>query len=367
MSSASEERDAPSGPPALGRLVDHADALIIAIDRGYRITVFNQALARVTGRDPAVTVGRDVRELVPAAARVTVLALIEDTFAGRSTPPVEVDFPDRDGRTVRTVWTVAAVGGAPAVEALIAVGQDQTRLRSLERQIIQAEKLATVGQLAAGVVHELGNPLTAIIVYADYLVKKLERGSLEPGGADADKLRRILEGAERILALSRSLVAYAAPAPEHRISVNLSDVVRQALFFCEHVLGGGAALTVELAEGLPPLLGVRGQLTQVVVNLVTNAAQALPESGGRLRVATRLAEPGRVELVVEDAGAGIAREDQERIFEPFFTTKADGRGTGLGLSIVRSIVERHGASIQVDSEPGRGSIFTVTFPARVLD
>ena len=347
-------------------LVEHADALIVGVGRDWRITVFNGALARLTGRDPTEVIGQDVRERLPLSDRPRLVAFMVDFFAGGTAGPIQVDFPDRSGRQVRTVWNIAAVrGGCGDIEALVAVGQDQTRIRSLERQVIQAEKLATLGQMAAGVVHELGNPLTAITVYADYLVKKLERGPLD--GSDGEKLRRILDGAERILNFSRSLVQYAAPTPEQPGPVVLNDAVRQALFFCEHVLGDGVRLEVDLADGLPGLVGVRGQVTQVVINLVTNAVHALPAGRGRLRVATSQAPSGEVALTVEDDGCGIAADDHERIFEPFYTTKTDGKGSGLGLSIVRSIVERHRGRVVFDSLPGRGTIFTVTFPARVLE
>jgi len=353
----------------LGGLVEHADALIVGVGRDWRITVFNRALARLTGREPSEAVGRDLRQLLPEADGPRLVAYMSDFFAGRTRGSIHIDFPDRTGRQVRTVWNIAAVRDAATgrIDQLVAVGQDRTRLLSLERQIIQAEKLATLGELAAGVVHELGNPLTAITVYADYLMKKVERGPLD--GGDAEKLRRILEGAERILNFSRSLVQYAAPAPMESGYVALNDAVRQALFFCEHVLveRGGVDLRVELAESLPAVVGVRGQITQVVINLVTNAVQALPAGGGRLRVATAPPIPGTATLTVEDEGSGIAADDLERIFEPFYTTKSDGKGSGLGLSVVRSIVERHAGKIAVDSVLGRGTIFTVSFPARVLE
>jgi two-component system NtrC family sensor kinase len=269
------------------------------------------------------------------------------------------------------VWQVSSVGHGARTEAIVAVGQDVTRIESLQRQVIQAEKLATLGQLAAGVVHELNNPLTSVIVYAEYLLRKLEKAPEGGRGpfvaADADKLRRILEGAERILNLSRDLVQYAKPTTEHLDVMSLNDVVRQALLFCEHeTRKKGVLLACRLLDELPPLYAVRGQLQQVVVNLVTNAAHALPSAGGQVRVSTfarRGADGGpQVGFVVADDGRGIATGDLPHIFEPFFTTKTDGKGTGLGLSIVQGIVERHHGSIEVDSAAGRGSSFTVVLP-----
>jgi signal transduction histidine kinase len=262
------------------------------------------------------------------------------------------------------VWTITGIEGK--TRAVIAVGQDRTRVENLQRQIIQAEKLATLGQLAAGVVHEINNPLTSVTVYAEYLLRKLERagsaglGVLEP--ADIDKLRKILEGAARILNLSRSLVRYGRPDEEAAELLSLSDVARQAAVFCEHIIERHKVkLELALAPALPPLLGVRAQLQQVCINLVTNAAHALPAEGGQVRIATR-SGTGTVILEVADAGRGIPRADLERIFEPFFTTKTDGQGTGLGLSIVQRIVERHQGQVEVESTPGQGTRFVITLP-----
>jgi len=148
--------------------------------------------------------------------------------------------------------------------------------------------------------------------------------------------------------------------------------VRQALVFCEHeIRQGGVTLMCRLADELPPIYAVRGQLQQVLVNLITNAAHALPQTGGQVRVSTfsRRGEGGVPEIgfAVADDGRGISATDLPRIFEPFFTTKTDGKGTGLGLSIVQGIVDRHHGRVAVESAPGRGSTFTVVLPTGHAD
>lgn len=238
--------------------------------------------------------------------------------------------------------------------------------RSLERlqaHMIQAEKLASLGQIVAGVVHELNNPLTSIIAYAEYLSRKA-RARLPDGDAvdEVERLRRIEEAAGRILRFSRDLVAYARPSNEVPGPVHLKDVVEKALVFCEHEFAG-IQIELDWPPELPAILGVGGSLTQVFVNLFTNAAHSMAERGGRLRLAAEVDLHARaIRFDVEDEGAGIAAESLPLIFEPFFTTKSEGRGSGLGLSIVKGILDSLGATIRVSSVKGEGTSFTMMLP-----
>jgi signal transduction histidine kinase len=262
------------------------------------------------------------------------------------------------GRAMFNTSALRAPDGS--IDGVIAIGNDVERMRSLERQIIQAEKLATLGQLAAGVVHELNNPLTSISVYGDYLVRLFERGG-ERG--DLDKANKIVEGAGRIQKLTRDLMSYARPSGEYEW-VLLNDVVRQALTFCEHIVRRGEAeVTLALGDELPRVHGIRAQLHQVLINLITNAIHALPPPGGHVTIGTGLVDGGRaVEVRIADSGVGIGTLDRAHVFEPFFTTKKDGKGTGLGLSIVKNIVEGHGGQVRFESEVGMGTTFFITLP-----
>lgn len=244
--------------------------------------------------------------------------------------------------------------------------QRSTReLEQLQSRIIQAEKLASLGQIVAGVVHELNNPLTSIIAYADYLDRKARERLPDPSAEDdLERLRRISEAAQRILKFSRDLVAYARPSTEVPGPVPIAEVIDKAAVFCEHEFEAGPIrLERYIAPDLPAVRGVTGQLTQVFVNLFTNAAHAMAEAGGKLTVRAELArEKNAVVVSVEDEGSGIEPSSLPHIFEPFFTTKPDGRGTGLGLSIVRDIIDGHGGTVRVESEAGRGTVFTLTLP-----
>jgi PAS domain S-box-containing protein len=357
----------------LGKIIDHAGALLIGVDPEWRVTVYNRALESLTGYGRRHVVGSDVRRWLPKGERARLVRAVLEARAGRPVAPLDLEHRSSDGRTLRTVWQVTTVGTGGRVEAVVAVGQDVTQIRSLEKQVLQAEKLATLGQLAAGVVHELNNPLTQVMVYAEFLLKKLERAGEAAGPfgpPDAEKLRRILDGAERILKLSRELVQYAKPSGTELDVLSLNDVVQEALSFCEHLVRrAGVSLFARFEDGLPPLYAVRHQLQQVVINLVTNAVQALPAGGGQVRVTTfrppqATGDAPLVGFTVADDGAGIAPEHLPHIFEPFFTTKTEGRGTGLGLSIVQGIVDRHQGRIAVESrqQERQGTRFTVVLP-----
>jgi two-component system, NtrC family, sensor kinase len=258
--------------------------------------------------------------------------------------------------------THVLLGALRTIHLVSAKGRESLELQG---QIIQSEKLASLGEIAAGVVHELNNPLTCIVGYSDYLYAKAKREGRDP--ADIDRLFRINEAAARILRLSRDLITYARPSIGPAAPTPIHAVIDQALVFCEH-LPGRDNVTVERRFGtdVKSVLGVRDQLIQVFVNLLTNAYHAMHPQGGKLLIQTEMSMQRRaVRITVVDSGVGIKPEDVTHVFEPFFTTKKDGLGTGLGLSIVRNIVLFHGGTIAIDSKPGRGTCFVVDLPATV--
>jgi PAS domain S-box-containing protein len=339
-------------------LLDEANALVFAVDRRRRVVVWNRALARISGYSPKSVLNQDAARWL-GEGKSELLRALDAALDGRTPPTIEYALATRSGGVVRAAWNVAAVRSGSHVESVIAIGQDLTHLKTLERQVLQAEKLATLGQIAAGVVHELNNPLTSITVYADYLLKKLDRPGNDPG--DVEKLRKITDASARMLRFTRDLVTYARPSGEERDLVIVDDVIAESLSFCEHVLSRAKVRVATDFGTPPPIRANRGQLQQVFINLITNAAQSLPKKGGGLRVATQ-AENDAVRVIFADDGCGIRSKDLPKIFEPFFTTKEPGSGTGLGLSIVRSIVERHGGRVTVASDEQQGSEFVLVFP-----
>jgi two-component system, NtrC family, sensor kinase len=237
-------------------------------------------------------------------------------------------------------------------------------LRRLQDQVIQLEKLASLGQMVAGIVHELNNPLTSIVAYADYLRKKAERNGGDPG--DVDRLARINEAAERILRFSRDLTEYSRPKKVVPAPVPINEVIDRALVFCEHELDKTGVMVERNLGDVHPVRGVAGQLTQVFVNLFTNAAHAMRDQGGLLTITTSMSRDDEVEVVITDDGHGIDDDTLPKIFDPFFTTKTDGSGTGLGLSIVRSIVVNHGGRIRAAGNTPKGTVFHLDLPVAAL-
>jgi len=342
------------------RLLDSANALILGIDRGWRVTVCNRALLELTGVSRDAVLGHDVRDFISTDQRSQLTGAFAAALAGQHHAAFTVMLPTRKG-PVRSVWSIAPVGrtGGP-IEAVVAIGQDQSKIDILQQQIVRAERLATLGELAAGVVHELNNPLTSITVYAEYLVRKLEAAGAE--APDVEKLRRIGASAQRILRFSRDLVQYARPSGRDMEAVDLAAVVRSSVSICEHLIErGGIQLEIEVDPELPVIQAVAGQLEQVLINLITNAVHAV-ETGGKVIVRAQVASPAAVLLEVADSGQGVRDDDRERIFEPFFTTKPDGKGTGLGLPIVRNIIEQHRGQIAVHRSDLGGAAFRVTIP-----
>lgn len=347
----------------LEKVLDRANAPVLVVDRDRRIAVVNQAFERQTGHARGDIIGADLMSLLPLGEQTRVLPAVDNAMRGEQKTNIEMRIPGTDGRSVAHLAfnTAPILGGFGELESVIFVGQDLTEIRDLQKQIIHSEKLATLGQVAAGVAHELNNPLTSITVYASYLVNRL--GDRIQSG-DLEKLRRIVEAADRIQSFTRALVAYARPSEEEPSRIKVSELLGRALSFCEHLVARRRAQVVlDVGEDVPVIYGIRGQLEQVFVNLLTNACHALPEAGGAIRLEARAIADERIRIDISDTGHGIMESDLDAIFEPFYTTKPEGQGTGLGLSIVRNILRNHDAQISVKSEVGKGTTFTVTMYA----
>lgn len=246
------------------------------------------------------------------------------------------------------------------------VEEKTLELEKFHRRMMEVEKLAALGQLAAGVAHELNNPLTGILGYAE-MAKDRDRAAPPKDPEDPERERmvsyfhRIEELANRCRGIILDMLTFARRHTEEPRDTEINELIHQTLGFLDVQLARRKVLVVrDFQEGLPVLRGNPLQLQQVFTNLILNAAHAMP-GGGTLTIRTRQ-EEGTVRAEFEDTGTGIDPANRHRLFEPFFTTKPPGEGTGLGLSVSYGIVQKHGGTIAVSSEPGHGALFTVVLP-----
>jgi signal transduction histidine kinase len=232
--------------------------------------------------------------------------------------------------------------------------------RSAENRLVQAAKLAAVGEMAAGIAHELNNPLTSVTGFAELALSDIPQES-----ETRRDLEIVMREATRARDVVRRLLDFARQSESTRARASLNDVVEDVVALSRHLIHtSGVTLKLQLAENLPWILVDVNQMKQVLLNLIHNALQAMP-MGGELTISTEtLPRAGRdwIRIAVRDTGVGIPKLDQARIFEPFYTTKGDQGGTGLGLSVTYGIITDHGGQIDVESQPGDGSKFSVWLP-----
>jgi PAS domain S-box-containing protein len=258
--------------------------------------------------------------------------------------------------------------GKPSILSLL---HDVTERRTLEARLAQADRLAALGTMAAGVAHEINNPLAYVMLNLDWIARKLSEGATDAASVEGMKamLREAREGASRVATIVHELRSFSRSDGEARHAVDLAEVVRSALRLASHEIQPRAQVTTSFAP-VPPVWANEGRVEQVILNLLLNAAQAMPEARvatNEIRVSVRADGAGRAVLEVSDNAEGIPPEILSRIFDPFFTTKAPGRGTGLGLSICHGIVGSLGGQITVHSEAKEGTTFRVTLPTASPD
>jgi signal transduction histidine kinase len=272
-------------------------------------------------------------------------------------PDTSAPFPPDSLRAAEALVHHAAL----AIENALLFEREQRtieELRIAQTRLLQSEKLATIGQMAAGIAHELNTPLTYVL------------GNLELLHAQSltDEQREMLSsvsrGAERLRSLAQSLLAFSRPSTEEPASLDPNEILERALDLCRYqILKAGVLLEKDFSPNLPRIRGVSNQLEMAVINLIVNAAQAMSERPTRILRLSSAIDGDAVRLRVADTGPGIPAPLQATIFEPFVTTKPEGQGTGLGLSTVLMVVERHQGRIDFTSAPDTGTTFTITFPA----
>jgi two-component system cell cycle sensor histidine kinase/response regulator CckA len=368
----------------------------VVVHRAGRIVYVNPAALRLLGYERIESLeGRSVLDLVHPDDRAGVSQRIgEILVTGRQAVFREERLVRRDGSTVTAEVTGMPVefDGGPAIAAL---AHDVTEKRQMLAQLAQADRLASMGLLAASVAHEVNNPLAYVLLNLERLAKALPAigsalsnlqveltevigeeqaaGMFQRTGSAsaarsveelAARVQTVTEGARQVARIARDLTAFARVEQDERRQVDVHALLDKGIDIAANQLRFRATVVREYGD-IPSVLANEGRLSQVFLNLLVNAAHAIDEGAPEqnvVRVSTS-ADQREVRIAVGDTGRGIEKEHLPRLFELFFTTRASGQGSGLGLSICRDIVQGHGGRIEVESEPGRGSRFTVVLPA----
>jgi two-component system, NtrC family, sensor kinase len=361
---AAQSREIEAQERFISLVIDTLPVGLYVVDRDYRIQIWNRKRETGTqGLRRGEVVGRPVFDVLTRQSREQLRAEFDRVFATGEIQQSELEVAQGDEVRHFRLSKIPMRLDGDAITHVITIGEDVTEWHAVQGQILQAEKLAAIGQLAAGVMHEINNPLATIGACVAAIQGRLDDG--ETGRAATGEYLEIIDKeVERCTAIVDRLLDFSRPKRVVRSAVPLDAMVEETLFLLKHHHRfKGLAVARELAPGLPSALGSREQLIQVLMALLLNAADAM-EQGGTLTIRTGRvpARAGEIFLEVADTGPGIPREDQDRIFEPFFTTKPPGRGTGLGLSICYAIVAAHQGRIEVESAPGRGTRFRVHLP-----
>jgi PAS domain S-box-containing protein len=347
---------------------------LLVLDEGLRVARANQAFRSVFGDNNQDPAGRDLDEVLAVPGlRLRAERVVRE---GGSEAGIKLDGsnPDGSSRPLRFTLSRVRLGNGGGQAQLLLVVEDLSEEERLRAQLAQADRMASVGVLAAGVAHEINNPLTFVMVNVEDALEQIEearraaRGGSTPSQAADDaveaSLRDAMQGAGRVRDIVQDLKTFSHVAEDKRSPVQIARVLDAALNMACHEIKYRARVVKDL-EDVPPVLGSDGRLSQVLLNLLVNSAHAIPignVSANEIRVRT-WREDRTVCVEIADTGSGIRPEHLERIFDPFFTTKPTGVGSGLGLAICHSIVRAHGGTIAVSSELGRGTRFVIRLPA----
>ena len=361
-------------PPAgaeseLYRLVfENAPIGILHFDARGVVTALNETMAQMLGSPNRGLVGINMLTMGGEAGRDRIAELVAEALQGKRVRYEGAYTSLTSGKTIEVAAVLAPIHGPTgAIEGGVVIVADISERKRTQAQLARADRMASIGTLAAGVAHEVNNPL----VYVTLGLELIERELSRPEGPDLPRLRTYckdaIEGAERVRTIVRDLRTFSRPGEEKAAApVEIGKVLESSINMAMSHIRQRAQLVREYGT-LPPVLADESRLGQVFLNLLVNAAQAIPEGAPeqhRIVLRTRAGSNGEAIVEVEDTGVGIEQWKLERIFEPFWTDKPVGVGTGLGLSIVHGIVSGMGGEISVRSEPGRGSMFRVVLPAR---
>ncbi len=337
----------------LENLLENANDVIYTLDTDQRFTYVNSKV-EIWGYRKEDLIGRPYLSLLSKRHRGRRLKSTLDIGAKQV---YEVEVMSRSGEARAVMVSVSPLCDPDGdILGVLGIARDVTETKKLEQQIQNSEKLASVGKLAAGVAHEINNPLGGIL----NCLYNLRKGTVSPARQE-EYLASMEDGLRRVQKIVRQLLDFSQQHEPELSSTDINVVVERVLVLTNHaLLANQIRLDKQLRPDLPELMVDRHMIEQVLMNLILNAVQAI-KGGGTITIRTRVIE-GTCQIDVEDTGCGIPPNVLPRIFDPFFTTKETGEGTGLGLSVSLGIIERHGGQIRVDSEVGKGTVFTVCLP-----
>lgn len=351
----------------LQNLIRNASDPVISSDMTGRIIIFNDAAAEATGYSVDEALSHlNIKEIYKGDGAREIMRMMrsEDHGGIGKLKKYHTSARGKDGNYIPISLYASAIYEDGKEVATIGFFHDlreeihmQQKLEKTQQQLLQSEKMASLGELAAGVAHQLNNPLGSITLYTKLI---LEEYDLETGVKE--DLGRILKDAERCRDTVRELLEFARQKRQFMKPLSINEALERCLFLIEkQSLFQNISIEKKLAENLALVMGDSQQLNHVFMNILINAAQAIGGKG-TITIQTRDARTlDRIVILIADTGPGIAPKDIKRIFEPFFTTKEEGQGTGLGLSVVYTIIENHGGTINVKSKPGE-TIFAIELP-----
>jgi two-component system NtrC family sensor kinase len=349
-------------------VLDALPVSLYVVDRDFKIVTWNRHREiGVQGIPRDAAVGRNVFEVLSRYPQGRVRQEFERAFKTGRIERIEQQTVSDDGSTIH--WVVSKVPMKDAdtgeVTHVITVGEDVTMRVEAIHAVGRAEKLAAVGRLAAGVVHEINNPLATIAACAEALEQRVTEGAFENSEArdDLDEYLGLIKSeAFRCKSITTGLLDFSRIRTGNRHPLEVADILHSSANLISHQKrGSNIEYKVEVADDLPLVNADGGQIQQAVIALATNAVDAMPD-GGTLTLRAR-GQGNRVAIEIEDTGVGIRNEDVSKIFEPFFTTKEVGKGTGLGLAVCYGIITDHGGRLGVRSNLGKGTTFTILLPA----
>ncbi len=348
------------------RIIDSLPVGLYVIDRGYRIRAWNrkrEAGTQGVSREDAL--GREVFEVLDRQPRELLKLEFDRVFATGEIQTVEMDSQTTGEARHYRITKIPMRLDDEDISHVITIGEDVTAWRQAQQRLAQSEKLAAVGQLAAGVMHEINNPLATILACSEALSLRTAELPEQERGAQEEYLRIIDTEVQRCRRIVDGLLDFSRPKQSaHKAAADINAIIEQTLFLLKHhERFKWLMIERQLEKDLPQFQADAERLVQCFMALMLNAMDAM-NSRGVLTVRTRLNPNRRDEILVEfiDTGTGIRQEDLPKIFEPFFTTKPQGRGTGLGLSVAYGIVEEHRGRIEVESQVGVGTNFKVFLP-----